>query len=273
MGALIVIPRWQQLTQFMEALRTDPSNARRTLFERLTNLAPAEVDDLLYNGLCSIDASADDWERALAAMESLAIESVVGDTLLNLRSRFPSGQDLSVEVFPMDADDTFGRGKLGGVSGWTNWEGTTISLVVFPAAETLSTLISTTVHEYHHHYRTMVMNNGHDGTSLLETIIREGLAEHFVAEVLGDTARGPFAEVFSQQEARSLWTEVYRERIFLRGEDHTGPYQFGGGTSGLPLWAGYSMGYHLVNWYRATHLGLSVFDRTRLDAGDFIPDQ
>ncbi len=54
----------------------------------------------------------------------------------------------------------------------------------------------------------MVMNNGHDRILLLEKIIREGLAEHFVAEVLGDTARGPFAEVLSQKEARSLWTEV-----------------------------------------------------------------
>ncbi len=113
MGALVVIPRWQQLTQFMEALRTDPPYERRTLFERLTNLTPKEVDDLLYNGLSSIDASTHDWERALADMESLGIESGVRDTLLNLQSRFPCGQDLSVEVFPMDSDDTFGRDKLG----------------------------------------------------------------------------------------------------------------------------------------------------------------
>ena len=273
MGSLIVIPRRQQLTQFIQARGTDASTKRRPLFERLTNLTPEDVDDLLVNGLCSLDASADVWERALADMVSLGMESVVRDTLRDLQSRFPCSQDLSVEVFPMDAGDAFGREKLGGVSGWTNWEGTTISLVVYPAAETRSTLISTNVHEYHHHDRIGVMHSGHDQISLLETIIREGLAEHFVAEVLGDTARGPFAEVLSQKEARSLWTAVYRDRMFLRGEDHTGPYQFGGGTSGLPLWAGYSMGYHLVNWYRETHPGLSVFDLTRFDAGCFIPDE
>ena len=273
MGALTVIPRWQQLTQFMEVLRAGRPYERRTLFERLTNLNPKEVDGLLYNGLCSIDAPIHDWEGALADMESLGIESGARDTLLNLQLRFPCGQDLSVEVFPMDPDDTFGRGQLGGVSGWVNWAGTTISLVVYPAAETLSTLLSTTVHEYHHHYRMAVMNNGHDRISLLETIIREGLAEHFVAKVLGDTARGPYAEVLSQKEAHSLWTEVYRDRIFLRGEDHTSPYQFGGGTSGLPLWAGYSVGYHLVSWYREAHPGLSVLDLTRLDAGCFIPHE
>ncbi|WP_146038998.1 DUF2268 domain-containing putative Zn-dependent protease [Sulfobacillus sp. hq2] len=113
----------------------------------------------------------DDWERTLANMARIGIESRVRDTLLNLQRRFPLDHTLSVEVFPMDLADTFGRGKLGGVSGWTNWEGTKISLVVYPAPETLSTLMATTVHEYHHHYRIMAMKNGHAHISLLETII------------------------------------------------------------------------------------------------------
>lgn len=257
----------------MEAIRSDPSNNRRTVFEKLTNLTAGEVANFLYNGIFSLDASADDWERALADMVSLGMESGVRDALCDLQSRFPCDQDLSVEVFPMDPGDTFGREKLGGVSGWTNWEGSTISLVVYPAAETRSTLMSTTVHEYHHHYRIAIMNNGRNPISLLETIIREGLAEHFVAEVLGDTARGPFAEALSHKQARSLWTEVYRDRISLEGDDHTGPYQFGGGTTGLPLWAGYSMGYHLVSWYRQTHPCLSVSELTGLDAKCFIPSE
>lgn len=209
---------------------------------------------------------------ALWPVESLGIESRVRETLLNLQARFACGQDLSVEVFPMDVADTFGREKLGGVSGWTNWEGTTISLVVYPAAETLPVLTSTVAHEYHHHYRTVVMNNGHDRLPLLESLIREGMAEHFVAEVLGDAARGPFAAVLSPDEARSLWRTIYRHRIFLQGDDMN-PYQFGGGTSGLPLWAGYSIGYHLVDWYRAEHPNLSVVELTRLDAACFIPEE
>lgn len=272
MGALTVIPRRQQLTQFVEALRTDRVHERRPVYERLTKLTPEEVDDLVANGLRSMDASSDDWERALADMESLGIESSVRDTLLTLQARFPCGQDLSVEIFPMDVADTFGREKLGGVSGWTNWAGTAITLVVYPAVETGPVLTSTVVHEYHHHYRTAVMNNGHDRIPLLESLIREGMAEHFVAEVLGDAARGPFASVLSPAEARSLWRTLYRHRIFLQGDDMN-PYQFGGGTSGLPLWAGYSIGYHLVDWYRAEHPNLSVVDLTRLDAARFIPEE
>lgn len=46
MSELIMIPRWKQLTQFIQALRTDPSNGGRALFARLTDLCLEEVDDL-----------------------------------------------------------------------------------------------------------------------------------------------------------------------------------------------------------------------------------
>lgn len=42
MGALTVIPRRQQLTQFVEALRTDRVHERRPVYERLTKLTPEE---------------------------------------------------------------------------------------------------------------------------------------------------------------------------------------------------------------------------------------
>lgn len=267
-----MIPRLQQLAQFVEVLRTGKALEPRAAFEQLTNLTPKETDDILYNGLFSLTSEAHDWDNILTRMESLGIESIVRDTLIDLQSRFPSGHNLSVEVFPMDVNDTFGRERLGGVSGWTNWTGTTISLVVYPSNETLSRLISTVVHEYHHHYRIMAMGNGHNQITLMETLIREGLAEHFVAEVLGDLSRAPYSAALSPEDAQSLWTEVYRDRIFLQGENNTNPYQFGGGTSGLPLWAGYSMGYHLVQWYREEHPDLSVSDLTILNAACFAPD-
>ena len=256
----------------MNAMQAESSKGRHALFQRNTGLTPEDVSILLYNGLYSLDRSVEDWGHAMGDMKSHRIESRVQGIVADLQFRFPADGHLSVQVFPMDTDDTFGREKLGGVSGWTNWEGTTISLVVYPDAQTLPRLHATVVHEYHHHYRTTLLNNGHDRIPLLESLVREGLAEHFVKELLGDVARGPYATALSQDDAQSLWVEVYRDRIFLEGEDNTGPYQFGGGTSGLPLWAGYSMGYHLVDWYRKTHPKLSVSDLTVLNANCFIPE-
>lgn len=117
----------------------------------------------------------------------------------------------------------------------------------------------------------MTVHNGHDRITLLESLIREGLAEHFAAEVLGDAARGPYTAVLDASEARALWVDVYREHMFLQGEDLINPYQFGGGASGLPLSIGYSMGYHLVAWLRASHPEFSMSHLTALDAECFIP--
>lgn len=58
---------------------------------------------------------------------------------------------------------------------------------MFPAKETLRAL----VHEYNHLYRITSMQNGHAHITLLEKIIREGLAEHFVEKVLGKEFHGP----------------------------------------------------------------------------------
>lgn len=271
MGTLAFIPRLQQLTGFAEMLRSGAKMDRRSLFQLVTDLSNQEVDNLLYNGLCSLQSPAEVWENAMAAEKSLGLESFVRDTIVDLQSYYSSGGDLAVELYPMDANDQFGRQKLGGVSAWTSWEGTTIHLVVYPAPETIPRLKSTVVHEYHHHYRTLALNNGHDRIPLLEILIREGMAEHFVAEVLGDSARGPYAAVLSRSEAQSLWQNTYRDRLFSSGDDHVNPYIFGGGASSLPLWAGYSMGYHLVDWYWDLHPDLSVKDLTRLDAECFVP--
>lgn len=49
----------------------------------------------------------------------------------------------------------------------------------------------------------------------------------------------------------------------------TNPWMFGG-ENGLPLWAGYSMGYHLVQWYWKRHPDLSIEDLTGLPTEAFV---
>ncbi len=271
MGRWVFIPRLQQLTRFTDILQVGGAmHSRRSLFQCVTGLSEEETETLLYNGLCSLEAPVDIWEKTLADTKALGIESRVRDTLENLQSHYPCSGDLAVELYPMDAQDQFGRQKLGGISGWTNWAGTTIHLVIYPAVQD-APLQSTIVHEYHHYLRIHALNNGHNQVPLLEHLIREGLAEHFVAEVLGESARGPYAQALNASEALMLWQQVFRDRVFLTDDDTINPYVFGKGTSGLPLWAGYSMGYHLVDWYRNSHPDLSVSSLTSLNGQCFLP--
>ncbi len=272
MGRLLFAPRLQQLADFTKILRTTGrAETRLALFQTVTEMSEEEVKDLLYNGLLPLESSVDTWEKALTETKTIGIESCIRETLTTLQRHYPCKDELIVELYPMSAQDQFGRGKLRGVSAWTNCDGGTLHFIVYPAADTIPSLRSTVVHEYHHYYRIRTLLGGHNDTSLLERLVSEGMAEHFVAEVLGDSARGPYSRALSHCEARILWQKVYRQRVSLRGEDNVNPYVFGKGKSNLPLWAGYAMGYYLVNWYRQSHPKVSVSSLTRLEPECFLP--
>lgn len=98
MEHVVIIPRLQQLAQFTEALRRGTEADRRTLWQSLADLAPEEVENLLCNGLRSLESRPEDREKALADANSLGIESLVRDTLVHLQDRYPTGRDVSVEV-------------------------------------------------------------------------------------------------------------------------------------------------------------------------------
>ncbi len=243
---------------------------RKYLFTSLFGLADEDVDFLLFHGMLSLDSSLDVFRSTLRQMDVQGVEQDIREMLLGLSHEYPSGRKLSVELYPMDERDKFGRERLGGVSAWTNWEGDTIHLVLYPSNETTHALKSTVVHEYNHHYRITIAKNGGASVTLLEKIIREGLAEHFVGEVLGTDFHGPWVEALSEAEAKGLWETLYSVHAGDTGEQ-TDSLVFGGQNTDVPLWAGYSLGYYLVQWYRQLHPTASVIDLTAQDCEKFIP--
>lgn len=264
------IPRLQQMRTFIEACKGEPITERKRLFTSLFGLENGDVDFLLFNGMLSLDSSLDVFRSALHQMDVQGVERWLRETFLGLSHEYPSGTKLSVELYPMDEHDQFGRERLGGVSAWTNWKGDTIHFVVYPSRQTFRALKSTVVHEYNHHYRITALNNGHPDVTLLEKIIREGLAEHFVGDVLGAEFQGPWVDALAEHEARGLWDTLYSAHAADTGEQ-TDSWVFGGQNTDVPLWAGYSLGYYLVKWYRQRHPTASVIDLTVTDCSEFIP--
>jgi uncharacterized protein YjaZ len=265
-----LMPRLQQMKKFIEACEVQSDTERRHLFKSLMNLTDEGVDTLLFNGIIPLDSPLDVFRSALQQMDYHRVEPFIQKTLIDLSNRYPSGNRVLVEVYPMDKCDQFGRDRLGGVSAWTNWEGDTIHLVVYPSQESEHALASTVVHEYNHHYRITALDNGHANVTLLEKIVREGLAEHFVAEVLGTAFHGPWVHALAEDEARRLWETLYSTHASDTGEQ-TDSFVFGGQNTAVPLWAGYSLGYYLVKWYRQRHPLESVSSLSLRYCEQFIP--
>jgi uncharacterized protein YjaZ len=264
------IPRLQQMSMFVEACAKAQNRYRKNLFKSFLALTDDEVNTLLFNGLVSLESPLHHIFSILQQIETQRVEQFIRETLADLKCSYASGKKLSIELYPMDENDRFGREQLGGVSAWTSWEGDTIHFVVYPSKDTIHTLKSTVVHEYHHHYRISALNNGHSNVTLLEKIIREGLAEHFVAEILGTDFHGPWVGALTEEDARMYWTTLYSKHTQAYG-DKTDLFVFGGGSSGVPFWAGYSMGYYLVKWYRQLHPDASVMALTAQNSEEFIP--
>ena len=84
--------------------------------------------------------------------------------------------------------------------------------------------------------------DGSDET-LLSRLIFEGLAEHFVIEVLSQTS-APWIGTASDDYLWSLWPK-YLPALELSGKE-VSPYLFGDPSSGLPQWSWYSIGFLLV---------------------------
>ena len=130
---------------------------------------------------------------------------------------------------------------MDGVTGYTPYQNT---LLIFVSPEKTKhwkqALTETICHEFMH----AVMNNYFERTTLLDDLIFEGVAESFVGTLFGVSANAP-SQALSQKKAL-VWyhklvkylkdTNLYYP-VFLEGKKY-------------PLWAGYAIGYQIVETFR-----------------------
>jgi hypothetical protein len=93
--------------------------------------------------------------------------------------------------------------------------------------------------------------------TLLECMITEGLADHFMVEVL-NCEQPAWSRALTEKEIKQYmikvkpilrirheWTQEFNEKYFF-------PWMFGG--NGIPHWTGYSLGWRIVENYLRAHL-------------------
>lgn len=107
-------------------------------------------------------------------------------------------------------------------------------------------------HELHHAARWQAVGYGN---SLSRALVSEGLAEHFETEMWGGEP-SPWANALSD---RQLQTYVQKAILEIRtndtGYDHDRWFY---GKGDLPMWTGYSVGYHIISEYLKYHPGESA---------------
>jgi len=262
-----VIPRLEHMENFLEAIILHPETNRIDLFLKIFNLSREELELISFFGIFNLESDIEMLETQLNKLRNLAYEEFIRDELILLQKEFPVSKTIEFELFILDEQDQFVREKLGGVSAFTDWSGK-LFFAVFPDAQVRSTLRSVINHEYHHHWRTHALAITEQNQTLMDRLILEGLAEHFVKIRLGEAYLGPYKDALTEKQAENLWESMYKSRRNELGE-RTDVYMFGSKKENLPFWGGYSIGYYLVKWYLEKNEGSSIEYMTSLASEKF----
>jgi len=201
-------------------------------------------------------------EGSLASYH-LLIEQEVRRTIEVVAAKWDIGR-LSIRVF---ASQTNVIPEIG-LNGYTP-SATEIRLFVHPTFQSLDDSIETHLfpllaHEMHHARRTHLVDYG---STLLEAVVSEGLADHFSMEIAG--VEPPIWSVAVQGETLDHWMEEASKVWLEPGYRHA--EWFFGTHSDIPRWTGYSIGFALVNRYLQTHPDQSASRLVGSPASIFMP--
>jgi len=139
--------------------------------------------------------------------------------------------------------------KLGHLHGYTGFGGTPgqAIVLVWPSDYNVPRLPAITAHEFHHNVR-LSYEPWSANTTVGQYIVVEGLAEAFAAEMYGEDNLGPWVHSLDDEQHEQV-KPIYRDALSTTGFPVILGYMFGNPQAGIPAYAGYSVGYRVVNEY------------------------
>jgi uncharacterized protein YjaZ len=181
------------------------------------------------------------------------------------RRLLPSVYAPRICVFYFQPDSPV-RSRMNGVMGFTASQHL-IDLYVSPLAGWIPWVGYNVAHEYHHS-QWMARNPDRDTFqfTLLEYLVFEGRADNFASQITH--LNGDWSHSISAEEQCTVFNQIEPSL------SKTGPIlpkvMFGWPGSGYPQWAGYTLGFGIVNSFLRTHPRDSIESWTRMSAADLF---
>lgn len=207
-------------------------------------------------------AAANAWNRAVQALETgrqafaayadrIPLEKIVfGLYLADMRA----------------TPQAHGYTGFGGIPGWI--------MTVYGAADeyNLRRVEAATVHELHHNILGAANPQALNMMQITvgEYMVYEGLAESFAAELYGNESVGPWVSEFDDSDLAQTKAR-FQKGLNATGFNEVRRYIFGDPAAGLPIYAGYAIGYRVVQAY-LQRSGKNVVGTTFVPAQTIIAD-
>lgn len=154
----------------------------------------------------------------------------------------------SLNIFVFPTANQWIIKKMGGVSGYTPWK-RTIILFIHPSAKWRMSLTATLAHEYAH----AASREHHAWKTLLDSLIFEGIAEHF-RNAVTHLPPSPWIRAVRKRDIPAYFKKV---RPLLKCSDHAIYKKVFFGDKAFPLWAGYAIGYRMIEQFLTCHPTIS----------------
>ncbi|MGG0792906.1 DUF2268 domain-containing putative Zn-dependent protease [Brevibacillus laterosporus] len=153
-----------------------------------------------------------------------------------------------------------------------------IQIYICPNDATLPRLPHVIAHEFNHQVRFCYEPFRYGDISVGEYIVIEGLAESFAVHMYGEERIGPWVTHLVGDEL-AYSARVIRDSLHVKGFSEVRSYLFGDDLAdkmgyqkvGLSSYAGYAVGYHLVQAY-LKKTGRSIMEATLTPANQIIAE-
>lgn len=201
-----------------------------------------------------------------AKFDRSAFVRIATDAWRRANTSLPQGPMLiCVDLAPVA--DTFTRDAMGGVAAVTAGQGRII-LRIHPDADWQASLPYTLAHEMHHSYWLQHHFVPEEAFTLADYLVLEGRADYFAGSLFEHLA--PWTMALDAAAYDATWRMVSRN---LDATDWATlqASMFGGPQAGIPMWAGYTIGYRLVFERMARGPALDLKAMTAAPASEFMP--
>ena len=206
-------------------------------------------------------------EAAKASFDVARFEGIAQATLARVLADLPQGALTLCVDFTHPADD-FARDKMGGVMAMTAGSGKII-VKLHPDADWATLLPYVLAHELHHSYWARHHFDAKAAFTLADYVVFEGRADNYAVQTFGEHPAPWIDALTPAQYDQALagfgpfWTATAPD--VLMGS------MFGNPQAGIPMWAGYTVGYRLVATRLAAGGETDWAAITAMPAVEFLP--
>jgi uncharacterized protein YjaZ len=205
-------------------------------------------------------AEAEAWTRAEEALNE-------GDQAF---AAYPERIPLEEIVFGLYLADLSGTAQVRGYTGFGGIPGWIMTVYGTADEYNLQRVEAATVHELHHNVQGALYPRRANMMQVTvgEYVVNEGLAESFATELYGADVAGPWVTDLDDSDFERV-KPLFKAGLNVTGFNEVGRYIFGDPDAGLPVYAGYAVGYRVVQAY-LRRSGKGVVEATFVPAEEII---